>query len=445
MSSSQQNDDVDDDESKSREGTPPVFDKQFDPFDVIAITGSYLGSQAQLNQIKRISISNDANDNSSDIDNKTDADKSYEHIHRFNAFQSKRYSKLNKSLNKKLSSSSNLHRMDNNKSNVANIWDRQYSSFCIAKNVSYKSILNYAHSMYKNNANDDDDKENMDNIDKKCDVIIKCGGCYAVNSMKTSSFCDGYILPKNKDKNDDNEYIKLFKLPNLEIARSNCSSIYHTDLGIIVYGGRMGNGQKSILSRFEVLNIENNDIEWDLNVIPPTKESRSRHPSIGIYDNKLLFICGGRGVTSMNQCEILDISNIKNKNDKLKWKNINCMNYSRSFGSNIINSMSNESIILMGGYGSFHAEYYAERYDINKNKWIPYSKCNYAHKYNPCIKLLNNDNLLIVICDKRTKSNLGVIEILDVRTNKWMKMSVTADQLIQLDKKQELRRLMHYN
>ena len=33
--------------------------------------------------------------------------------------------------------------------------------------------------------------------DKKCDVLIKCGGCYAINVNKTSSFCDGYILPSD--------------------------------------------------------------------------------------------------------------------------------------------------------------------------------------------------------------------------------------------------------
>ena len=58
--------------------------------------------------------------------------------------------------------------------------------------------------------------------------MIKCGGCCSVNSNKTSSFCDGYILSTDDNDNDNNEYIKVFKLPNLEISwsRRNHPSIY---------------------------------------------------------------------------------------------------------------------------------------------------------------------------------------------------------------------------
>ena len=202
--------------------------------------------------------------------------------------------------------------------------------------------------------------------------------------------------------------------------------------------------QKSILSKFEVLNIENNDFEWDSDLIPDTKESRSRHPSIGIYDDRLLFVCGGRGVCAMNSCEVLNISNMS---ADLKWKRISCMNYARSFGSNMIGWNKYNCMLLMGGYGSMHSEYYAEKYDINKDKWMVF-KSNFQHKYNPYIKLTKNSkdcesDLLIVICDKRTKGNLGIIEILDIRMNKWMKCKMSADELLQFDKKQELRRLLY--
>ena len=110
-------------------------------------------------------VSNDKIRNNNTINTHQDIDK-------FNAYQAKRYSKLNKSLNKKSSSNSNLHRArkdkttstESNGESVANIWDRQYSSFCIARNISYSSILNYAFSMIKSQTqeksnNNEDEKQ----------------------------------------------------------------------------------------------------------------------------------------------------------------------------------------------------------------------------------------------------------------------------------------------
>eukprot|EP01084_Bolivina_argentea_P142344 250085_1 len=399
----------DDVEEKTKEDTPEPedYENNFDPFHVVAITGSYLGKHTNLSSFQYLQVSNNPND----IKNHTNS--STQHIQQLNKYQSKKFSKLNKALTSKKSKSTN--NLYNKNANIANIWDRQYSSFCIAKNISYKSIENYAYSMLetqKTNESKEAEQQEDTKIQKdeniKCDIVIKCGGCYAVNSTKTSSLCDGYVLNNGLNKNYNS--VQGFKLPSLEISRSNCSSVYYDKLGVICYGGR--SNKKAILSSFEVLNIEENDFEWNTDVIPQSKESRSRHPSIGLC-NDLLFICGGRATFALNTAECINLMG-----DELKWNNIASMNYARSFGSNILNWNRYNSVIVMGGYGSFFAEFYGEKYEINKNKWVQFPKCNFSHKYNPCIKFTkdgNGNELLVVICDKRTKSNLGIIEILDVR------------------------------
>ena len=388
-----------------------VYEGNFNALDLIAITGSYLGCDCRFNAIKSIVLTNTAN-----IDPIPVIHKSAEYINKFNEYQSKKYSKLRKALTKKSNKAS--------EQSAANIWDRQYCSVCVARDISYSSIQNYAFPKLKTQKNG-----------KNGDILVKCGGIYAMNPMKTSALCDGYVL------NEDDCLMKCFQLPSLKCPRSNGSVIFDKSLGFIIYGGR--SHKKALLNDFEVLNAEKNESEWNSKLIPSTKEYRSRHPSLGIYD-RTLFVCGGRGVAAFDSAECLRLDG-----DGAKWQSIASMNYSRSFASNLLNWRAYESMIVMGGYGSIFSDFYAEQYDLNKNKWFELPKCHYSHKYHPVIKLTANESdghqqLLVVVGDKRTKGNLGKIEILDIRMKKWMKCKISADELLQLDKKQELRRLLFF-
>merc|ERR1712228_428159 len=151
-------------ESKINEEDNQIYDGKLNPFDCIAVTGSYLGSDSKLNAIKPITITN-----AEKINAIPSMHKSAEIIHKFNQNESKKYSKLRKSLNKK------------SKNKIANIWDRQYAAMCIAKNIPIDSIQFYANSMQQI-----EEKQNDKN--KECDILLRCGGIYAMNPMKTSGF-----------------------------------------------------------------------------------------------------------------------------------------------------------------------------------------------------------------------------------------------------------------
>ena len=363
---------------------------------------------------------------------------------------------------------------------IPNIFDKEYCSYSLVKNIEYSKVKPWIIDINQdnqisgdnndvkddgkiNNFNNDDsndvkdgDRDNnineneIKNDDNKvngtqyCNVMVQCGGNYASNPKKLTNFCQGYIL----------ETKEFLKLPSLKGVTSNHSSIYHKDIGLIIVGGRDKTGKllrnvNKLDINYDINTTQNiKTIKWKNNYFPKLNLRRGRHPSLGFFEynnRKILFCCGGRDAAAIKECEVLKFD--ENNNHNNEWIEIKPMKYSRSFGSNIIQwkySRNNNRMIILGGYGSFHAESHCEVFDVNKQIWYDLPQLNYWHKYNPNIFFINNNNILCCCIDKRTKDNLGFIELFDERDNhnKWLLCKYDLNDYLGFNKTQELRRLI---
>ncbi len=138
--------------------------------------------------------------------------------------------------------------------------------------------------------------------------------------------------------------------------------------------------------------------------------------------------------------------------DKVRWNIFPSMNYARRLASDCLHWQSRDRMVVIGGHGTIHAEYVGEEYDFGKDIWIILPKCNEKHKISPAAWVMEKDRVIVsstglccVAGNKRTKRNLGVLEMLDPRdsSQKWMDYNVPWNEFIGFDTNdQELTRAL---
>eukprot|EP01084_Bolivina_argentea_P201881 345013_1 len=262
----------------------------------------------------------------------------------------------------------------------------------------------------------------FDDIHSKHNVIIRVGGKNELPNIV-------YVVESGDYK----------KLPELNIPRYGCHSIYSKIYGLITVGGRTRKTHHP-LSSFEVFGVtnqnQNQEEKENFNWAICSKQqcmSKARCvPSLCLLNNKLV-VCGGSNDNyndngsknpAKKSCEIFD-------NDVRKWSFLSNMN--NEYCAAGICTIDNSQKIAIA------VDYHAELYDSHKNKWFAMPNMKSKHTLYPLLFMNKkcNDTLIIIGNDGTSKniSKWGDIEFIDLRQKSkgWMKFS-SLPEFLKFDK-----------
>eukprot|EP01084_Bolivina_argentea_P078924 143232_1 len=158
------------------------------------------------------------------------------------------------------------------------------------------------------------------------------------------------------------------------------SSIY----GLIVLGGGTWN-KKGIVNVLK-WNKNNEKFEWDSNKISAMNKARFNHRAV-IFDNdNKIFVCGGNN--GIKSAELYSF-------ETNEWINVKSMNYARDCHGCYYDKYRNVIYVL----DTYDGHKKCEKYVCEKNQWYNLPDLNYTHRWNPVVKMIDNNNILMITGD----------------------------------------------
>ena len=253
---------------------------------------------------------------------------------------------------------------------------------------------------------------------------------------------------------------KLNCFPNLPTKRYNCECVYSQRNGLIVVGGsgvdkNQINNVNQLKIRDEDVNItynhqsnhSNDDDQKKQTVADKTSyplnttfnislEWKSLSPilraredtAMCLFSDKniewkeYLIICGGWSNGCLRTTELYNF-------EANKWIQVSPMKVKHN-AAGICEWKHNNSIVVVGGFNT-EAHYATEYFEMVKQKWIKLPNTNYKHRYKPAVWIKEGLNDAVnmhnyynpqVICCAGSgvlKNEVGTVEYLDTRDNKW--------------------------
>jgi len=278
---------------------------------------------------------------------------------------------------------------------------------------------------------------------------------------------------------------KLNCFPNLPSKRYNCECVYSQRHGLIVVGGSgVDKNQINYVNQLKIrdqdVNITYNDgssvkgnnnktskddekegddhrhsmrmlaqktsyplnttfnitLEWKS--LAPVLRAREDTAMCLFNDRNIswkeyIMICGGWSNGCLRTCELYNF-------EANKWIQMPPMHCKHN-AAGITEWKHKNSVIIVGGFNT-EAHYSSEYFDLIKQKWIKLPNTNFKHRYKPAVwlkdtsfNMFNNDYNPQIICCAGSgvlKNEVGTVEYLDTRDNKWTTLKKPLSSLLGL-------------
>ena len=149
------------------------------------------------------------------------------------------------------------------------------------------------------------------------------------------------------------------------------------------------------------------------------------------------MICGGWSNGCLRTCELYNF-------EANKWIQLPPMKVKHN-AAGISEWKGNNSVIVVGGFNN-EAHLSSEYFELVKQKWVKLPNTNYKHRYKPAVWVKGEEMLDIgggsgsgynpqVICCAGSgvlKNEVGTVEYLDTRDNKWSTVKRPLSKLLGL-------------
>eukprot|EP00483_Globobulimina_turgida_P001374 UN01376 len=144
-----------------------------------------------------------------------------------------------------------------------------------------------------------------------------------------------------------------------------------------------------------------------------------------ILGREYVIICGGWSNGCLRTSELYNF-------EANKWINLAPMHVKHN-AAGICEWTANNSVVIVGGFNT-EAHFSAEYFELVKQKWIKLPNTNYKHRYKPAVWIKNVSNPQIICCAGSgvLKNEVGTVEYLDTRDNKWSTVKKPLSSLLGL-------------
>eukprot|EP01083_Nonionella_stella_P066539 175279_1 len=186
-----------------------------------------------------------------------------------------------------------------------------------------------------------------------------------------------------------------------------CDLIQSSVHGLVALGG---NSSAVFVLQW---NKDKHIFEWNEQIIAPMNITRYNQRSVFLDRDEKIFVCGGN--SGSRSVELYDFASNK-------WSKLPMMRVSRDCHGCIYDGVNTKCVYALAAYNTCRE---SERYDFTKNKWFDLPPLNDTHRWNPAVKMMDNNNVLVIGGDfYQYQKGWGGCEYLDLRdsANRWVRM-----------------------